>query len=109
MPRIVPRMGCGPPNLGNCGTAALVWLGVFGRASAFVFLPHGGDLAEIIRPTFGCCFPAFCSQRGRWGLLKEIVSEMNRSSQQLIGSLGTAFGQVGRHQEGLRFRDKISE
>jgi len=38
-----------------------LWEGV-----AFVFLPHGGDLAEIIRPTFGCCFPAFCSQRGRW-------------------------------------------
>jgi len=73
----------------------------FGRAAAFKALSLGSDLAKVIRTAFGGDLSALCSQRGRWGLFKKIIGKMESSSQQFIGTLGTAFRQAGGHQKGL--------
>jgi hypothetical protein len=52
-----------------------------------VFFPHGGYFAEVFRPTLRGFFPALCSQRGRWGLLQEIVSEMDSSGEEFMRPL----------------------
>jgi hypothetical protein len=66
---------------------SLIGLVFLGWSPTLVFFPHGGYFAEVFRPTLRGFFPALCSQRGRWGLLQEIVSEMDSSGEEFMRPL----------------------
>ena len=84
-------------------------LAFLARPAASIRFAHGGDAAEVVGTALGCFGTAFLSQDGSRANREKLVSQGHGCIQKFLGTLGAAFGEGSRGEDGLGFGDQVAE